>query len=154
MHSLGVYYKHCVCTSIKWLWASPVMVFDVSIFETLWRAEVGRLPLAALSRCSAADRERQRYCHNHDFNIPYQFIWELSITLEILEKKQWKKRMNGTVYKHTILIWHINNKMLLHIESMTIKCYYKYNQRNQSIKLKGTLEGKKLKLTANKSQWL
>lgn len=36
--------------------------------------------------------------------------------------------------------------MLLHIESMTIKCYYKYNQRNISIKLKGTLEGKKTKV--------
>lgn len=84
------------------------------------------------------------------------FIWELSITLEILEgkKTKWKKRMNGAVYKHTILTWHINNKMLLHIESMTIKCYYKYNQRNQSIKLKGTLERKKLMLTANKSQLL
>jgi len=33
--------------------------------------------------------------------------------------------------------------MLLHIESKTIKCYYKFNRRNLSIKLKGTLEGKK-----------
>lgn len=51
--------------------------------------------------------------------------------------------MNGAVYKHTMLNWHIDNKMLLHIESMTIKCYCKFNQRNLFRKLKGTLEGKK-----------